>query len=433
MEGVEDIPGAALAEGIPWGWESFADYMDAIARDAARDRLPRPGAARPAADVRDGRARGRERSSRPTTMSPRCARSCARRSRPAPRGSRPAAATTTAPRAAQRRRPPRRRRASSPASRAAFARARPRRAPGGQRLRHDAGARIASIAEFDLLEQMAAATGGRPLSISTMQRDHAPDQWRRIFARVEQAATRGLDIRCQVGARGIGVLLGLEATFHPFMGFPRYKAIAHLPLAERVARHAEPRGARADPRRDAARRSPATARRSRRSPTSSSRTLPMVAMRLFPPRRAPGLRAEPDGLVSPRDASRADRAGARGRSTTRCSRTTARPCSTSRSTTTPGMNLDAVREMLMHPLALIGLGDGGAHVGTVCDASMPTFLLAHWARDRADGIAARARRADAGARHRAVHRPSRSRHARGRHARRPERRRAREARRCSAR
>jgi N-acyl-D-aspartate/D-glutamate deacylase len=51
-----------------------------------------------------------------------------------------------------------------------------------------------------------------------------------------------------------------------------------------------------------------------------------------------------------------------------------------------GMNLDVVREMLVHPLALPGLGDGGAHVGTVCDASMPTFLLTHWARDRKQGI-----------------------------------------------
>src|SRR4029077_326597 len=48
-------------------------------------------------------------------------------------------------------------------------------------------------------------------------------------------------------------------------------------------------------------------------------------------------------------------------------------------------NLDAVGEMLTHPLALPGLSDGGAHVGTICDASFPTFLLTHWARDRAEG------------------------------------------------
>jgi N-acyl-D-aspartate/D-glutamate deacylase len=51
-----------------------------------------------------------------------------------------------------------------------------------------------------------------------------------------------------------------------------------------------------------------------------------------------------------------------------------------------GLDLAAVREMLIHPRALVGLGDAGAHVGTVCDASMPTFLLTHWARDRADGL-----------------------------------------------
>jgi N-acyl-D-aspartate/D-glutamate deacylase len=49
-------------------------------------------------------------------------------------------------------------------------------------------------------------------------------------------------------------------------------------------------------------------------------------------------------------------------------------------------NLDAVREMLMHPTTTWGLGDGGAHAGTTCDASTPTTMLTHWARDRADGI-----------------------------------------------
>jgi N-acyl-D-aspartate/D-glutamate deacylase len=50
-----------------------------------------------------------------------------------------------------------------------------------------------------------------------------------------------------------------------------------------------------------------------------------------------------------------------------------------------GLNLEAVREMLVHPLALPGLADGGAHVGTICDASFPTFLLSYWCRDRATG------------------------------------------------
>src|SRR5690606_1970567 len=59
-------------------------------------------------------------------------------------------------------------------------------------------------------------------------------QWERIIARVERANEAGLDIRVQCAPRGIGVLLGLEATFHPFIGFPSYKAICHLPREERV-------------------------------------------------------------------------------------------------------------------------------------------------------------------------------------------------------
>ena len=48
-------------------------------------------------------------------------------------------------------------------------------------------------------------------------------------------------------------------------------------------------------------------------------------------------------------------------------------------------NLDAVREMLTHPATVLGLGDGGAHCGLLCDASLPTFMLTHWARDRSRG------------------------------------------------
>ncbi len=54
-----------------------------------------------------------------------------------------------------------------------------------------------------------------------------------------------------------------------------------------------------------------------------------------------------------------------------------------RCSTTPDFSLDAVREMLSHPTTAWGLGDGGAHCGTTCDASTPTFMLTHWARDRA--------------------------------------------------
>jgi N-acyl-D-aspartate/D-glutamate deacylase len=381
MEGVEDIPGSALAEGIPWGWESFAEYMAAVgAMPHAIDFLLQVPHDPLRMYVMGERAIAEE-------------------------------TATEADIAAMRRLL----HEALVAGAAGFSTGRSdnhRTARGAATPASEVGAgELAGIAEafvgldhgvlqavsdfdmmqgpdrfdpeFDLLEQMVAASGGRPLSISTMQRDHAPSQWRQILARADAAVARGLDVRCQVASRGIGVLLGLEATFHPFMGFPSYKAIAHLPLAERVARMRDP----------ALRARMLTEKSDKVSGDGTPippladvflQKLDMVGMRLFKIGERPDY--EPkliDCLAG--HASRARRPVLEvvydalleddGKALLYF------PIYNY-----TGMNLDVVREMLTHPRALVGLGDGGAHVGTVCDASMPTFLLTHWARDRARGI-----------------------------------------------
>jgi N-acyl-D-aspartate/D-glutamate deacylase len=234
---------------------------------------------------------------------------------------------------------------------------------------------------MDLLVGMARAAGGRPRSISTLERDVEPGQWRRILGRIERAVTEGIPMRAQVAPRAIGVILGLEATFHPFIGFPSYKSIAQLPLAERVARM-----------RDPAFRDRLLGEKSERLAGDGSSVPPLadklleqidfVAMRLFRlgevPRYEPAraeslfgdaitrgvssLRAVYDALIE--DEGRALLYFPLFNYT--------------------GTSLDHVREMLAHPLSLVALSDGGAHVGTVCDASFPTFALQHWARDRAE-------------------------------------------------
>jgi hypothetical protein len=88
-------------------------------------------------------------------------------------------------------------------------------------------------AEFDLVELLARASG-RPLSMTWLQRDPGGEQWKAIQARVEAAVAKGLPLYMQAAARGIGVINGLDASFHPFMGFPGYKEVAHLPLAQRA-------------------------------------------------------------------------------------------------------------------------------------------------------------------------------------------------------
>ncbi|CAN5282110.1 hypothetical protein BH11MYX1_BH11MYX1_56640 [soil metagenome] len=192
-----------------------------------------------------------------------------------------------------------------------------------------------------------------------------------------------LYVRCQVGARGIGVLLGLDATFHPFMGFPTYKAIAHGSLEDRVAQLRDP------------------AVRARMLTETSDKVagdgtpIPpltdffvangeMVVMRLLRMAENPDYEPRLDQCL----AAEAARAGVTvlERIYDALLEDDGKALLYFPIYNYTGMNLDVVREMMMHPRALPGLSDGGAHVGTVCDASMPTFLLTHWARDRVNGI-----------------------------------------------
>jgi len=380
MEGVEDIPGSALAEGIPWGWESFAEYMDAVGRmphaidflvqvphDPLRIYVMRERAVAGEAATDDDVAKMRE-LLRAALGAGAAGFSTGR---------------TDNHRTA--------RGAATPASEAS-ARELAGVAAAFQGLRHGVLQAVSDFdmmqgperfdPEFDFLEQMARAAG-RPMSISTMQRDHAPEQWRRIFARAERAVANGLDVRCQVGARGIGVLLGLEATFHPFMGFPSYKAIAQLPLAERVARMRDPE-MRA---RILSEKSDKVAGDGTPIPPLADfflANLDMLAMRLYPMGEKP--------LYEPRmDACLAADAMRTGVSILERMYDALLEDDGKALVYFPiynytGLSLDVVREMMTHPRALVGLSDAGAHVGTVCDGSMPTFLLTHWARDRRDGL-----------------------------------------------
>jgi N-acyl-D-aspartate/D-glutamate deacylase len=377
MEGVEDIPGSALAEGIPWGWESFADYMDAIAAmPHAIDVLVQVPHDPLRMYVMGERAVAQERATDDDIAAMRRLLGAALAA---------GAAGFSTGRSDNHRTA---RGAATPASEC-DARELAGIAEAFRGVGHGVLQAVSDFdmmagpdrfdPEFDVLEAMVAAAGGRPLSISTLQRDHAPDQWKRIFARADQAVARGLDVRCQVATRGIGVLLGLEASFHPFMGFPSYKTLAALPLAERVARL-----------RDPAVRTAILGEKSDQVAGDGTPIPPLadfflanpqiVAMRLFPMAARPDYEPAFDTCLAARaslsrrpvleviyDALLEDDGKA----------LLYFPIFNYR-----GMNLDVVREMLTHPRALVGLGDGGAHVGTVCDASMPTFLLTHWARDR---------------------------------------------------
>jgi N-acyl-D-aspartate/D-glutamate deacylase len=215
-----------------------------------------------------------------------------------------------------------------------------------------------------------------------MQRDHSPEQWKWILDRASRANDSGHDVRCQVGARGIGVMLGLQATFHPFMGFPSYKQISHLPLSERVRAMRNPE-LRARMIREKS--EPVAGDGSMLPPLADYflANLDMVAMRLFRLGQRPNY--EPSPSESFGAAAMASGEPVLGLIYDAMLEQEGEALLYFPVYNYTAMNLDAVHEMLTHPLALPGLSDGGAHVGTICDASFTTFLMTHWARDRDHG------------------------------------------------
>jgi hypothetical protein len=380
MEGVEDIPGSALSEGLAWDWESFAEYMQSldsrphaidyalqVPHDALRvyvmgDRAV-AGEAANEDDISQMRALLRE-----ALVAGAAGFSTGRSDnhRSVTGAATPASEATAA-------------------ELAGLARAFDGLGHGVLQAVSDFDMAVSPDrfdAEFDIVEAMAAASGGHPVSVSVMQRDVEPNQWKRIFTRLEAAQSRGIPMRAQVGVRAIGVLLGLEATFHPFMGFPSYKAVAHLPLEERVRRLSDP-ATRA--RLLTEKSDPVSGDGSPIPPLADQllARLDMVSMRLFP------LGAKPD--YEPKiEASLAALAYARGVPPLEAVFDALMADGGRELLYFPlynyiEMSLDNVRAMMDHPLSLIGLSDGGAHVGTVCDGSFPTFMLTHWTRDRAQG------------------------------------------------
>ncbi|MBK8262705.1 MAG: amidohydrolase family protein [Nannocystis sp.] len=380
MEGVEDIPGTALSEGLRWRWESFEEYMAAIdeephaidfavqvPHDALRVYVmgARALAGEAATEEDIAAMRGLTRSA---LLAGAAGFSTGRTDNHRAKSGAPTPASE-----------------SSARELCGIAAALQGLGHGVLQAVSDFDMAISPErfdAEFDVLEAMAAASGGRPLSISLSERDGAPRQWRQILARVEAANARGVAIKVQVGARGIGVMLGLGATFHPFMGFPSYKKVSHLPLAARVEALREP-GLRAAILSEQSEKVAGDGSSIPPLADALLANLAMVSLRLFRlgdvPNYEPGFA---DSIFA--EAQR------RGVSPLAAIYDALLEDEGAQLLYFPIFNyselcLDNVRTMLTHPQALPGLSDGGAHVGTICDASFPTFMLTHWVRDRAEG------------------------------------------------
>ena len=360
MEGVEDIPGTALVEGIDWSWESFPEYLDAIER--------KPHAIDIGAQVPHGALRfyvmGERGTDHKESPKPDEIQAMGELVREAVLAGALGFTTSRT----------RNHRASDGRYTPSLT-AGPDELLGISRVFGEAGQGVFEMVsdftdgaqEWALFQQMVEVSG-RPMSVSLAQNDASPDGWRNMLQTVTSANERGLPMKAQVPARAIGILLGLEATMNPFGSHPSYGAISQLPLAERVARMRDPEVRR---------------KILAEEPIAGLKFLIAQFDRIF-------VLGDPPDYEPPEEASIAAEAARRGVPSQELAYDLLLENDGHALLYRPFLNyshfnLDATREMLLHPHTVPGLGDAGAHCGMICDGSFPTFLLTHWGRDRTRG------------------------------------------------
>jgi len=364
MEGVEDIPGTALAEGMTWDWESFPEYLDSI------EKMPR--AIDVATQVPHGAVRAYvmgERGAKNEKAEP---GEIAEMARLVKEGLEAGAlgfstSRTILHRAADGELVP-----GTTADR--------EEVMGIGRAMGEVGHGIFEVAsdlapEGDELAWMSdlGKETGLPVSFACLQYPMDPDQWKRLLAACEEDAAQGGHLTPQVAQRPAGLLLSFESTFHPFSLHPGYAPYASMSPEERHRELAKPevRAAILD------------------NPPDPSAAPGMAAIILFGFQTMFPLGDPPEYEPAPEKSitAIAERAG---KSPQEVAYDTMMENGGRGFVYLPLLgyahgDLESIREMMLHPQSVFSLSDGGAHCGIICDASVPTFLLTHWVRDRERG------------------------------------------------
>ncbi|HVM53633.1 MAG TPA: amidohydrolase family protein [Acidimicrobiales bacterium] len=364
MEGVEDIPGAALHEGLSWEWRSFGEYLDAV------DALPHDVDV--AAQLPHGALRLHVMGERGAAREPATPDDIARMAELAAEAMEAGALGFTTSRTMNHR--------SSKGELTPSLTAEADELVGIAMAMGQVGKGVLQVVsdfrdvdfEFGIFKRMTEESG-RPISMSLAQAPVAPDHFRGILDRISAAQAEGLQMRAQVAARGIGVLLGLQCTLNPFMVNPVYKEIADLPLDERVRTMRDP------------------AFRERLLAAETDEKLQdRLGGTMIKRYRLMFELADPPDYEPPISETIEARAARAGVDANAFIYDLLLQDDGKTMVYVPFANyvdgsLSAVGEMLAHPYTVPGLSDGGAHVGTICDGSFPTTLLRMWGRDRAEG------------------------------------------------
>jgi N-acyl-D-amino-acid deacylase len=359
MEGVEDIPGTALHEGIDWAWESFGEYLDAL------DATPR--AIDVAAQVPHAALRAyvmRERAHEPAS-----ADEIAEMSRLAEEGLRAGAVGVST--------------SQTILHSSKHGLVPGTHAPPDELLALGDAIGRAGHGVFQLVSDHQGGAHDRAWLVELVERTgatatyalaqagHAPDAWRQALADAAEDQAAGRRIVPQVACRPTGMLFGLQSSLHPFSTHPTYRELSGLPLDERVATLRRP-----EVRERLLAEEPST-----RNPIA--RGLMQRWGQIFP-------LGDPPDYEPPASASIAGVAEREGRDP----RAVALDWLLERDgqaflfaplASYVDCDHEALREMMTSPNTVLGLSDGGAHCGLICDVSMPTYLLTHWVLGRQRG------------------------------------------------
>jgi N-acyl-D-amino-acid deacylase len=364
MEGVEDIPGSAMTEGISWDWESFPEFLDAL--DARRYVID------VGAQVAHGPVRGYVMADRGAANEPATAADVVAMAALVEEALRAGALGFSTSRT-----PIHRSKSGDlvPGTHAdatellgiasALARAGHgvfQFAPDHQYLLRD---------EWEWMVELARSTG-RTVSVNLNQPDQAPDLWREVLTRLDTAQAEGVPIVAQVAGRSVGLLMCLEGSFNPLAFHPVYSEVAHLPLPDRVVALRQP-----DRRNRLVHEVP--------DDGGLFQRVVLDNMAKYWPVADGDIDYEPEP-----DDSIAARAHRSGRPPMELLVDQLLAADGNGMILTPFFNyaygdLSFTYEVHQHPGTRMGLADAGAHCGVICDGGTPTFMLTHWTRDRRRG------------------------------------------------
>jgi len=374
MEGVEDIPGTALAEGIRWDWESFPEYLDALERS--------PLAIDLGTQVPHGAVRAYVMGDRGARNEPATADDIAEMYRIVREGLEAGALGFSTSRTLGHR--------AVDGEPVPGTYAQEDELFGIGRALGDLGRGVfelagagaagdmagdppdAALKEIDWMRRLAAEIG-RPVSFAMLQFDSRPDQWRELLSICERTRREGTPVVAQFAARPFGILSGHQTVANPFLNRPAYAEIAELPLPQRVARLRDPE----------VRRRILGPERVDQGGFGGLLDHPGIFAKLFPLGDPPDYEPGPEKSI----AAIAAREGRPAEEVLydHLLRDEGRELLLLPFFNYSNGSLDPMREMILSPDTIVSLGDGGAHCGLICDASLTTFMLTHWVRDRARG------------------------------------------------